>query len=93
MCERKYYCDEMASTSGNEESSKTSDKVVAKSSGVKSAVWGYFGFKPDAEVKAKVQDSVICRLCKKTLSAKGSNTSNLFAHLKVHHPLKHVEVI
>jgi len=57
----------MASTSGM--------KQVAKSSGVKSAVWGYFGFKPDAEVKAKV--SAICRLCKKTPSVKGCNTSNL----------------
>ena len=58
----------MASTSGNEASSETSDKLVAKSSGVKSAVWGYFGFKPDAEGKAKVQDSAICQLCKKTVS-------------------------
>ena len=53
---------------------------------------GYFGFKPDAEGKANVQDSAICRLCKKVL-ARGGNTSNLFAHLKVHHPLKHAEVI
>ena len=65
----------MASTSGNEASSETSDKLSAKSSGVKSAVWGYFGFKPDAEVKAKV--SAICWLCKKTPSAKGGNTSSL----------------
>ena len=65
----------MASTSGNEASSETSDKLVAKSSRVKSAVWGYFGFKPDAEVKAKV--SAICRLCRKTASAKCGNTSNL----------------
>jgi len=65
----------MVSTSGNEASSETSDKLVAKLSGVKSAVWGYFRFKPDAEVKAKV--SAICWLCKKTTSAKGGNTSNL----------------
>ena len=33
---------------------------------------------------------MICRLCKKSVSVKGGNTSNLLSHLKVHHP--HLEV-
>ena len=77
--------------SDNKVSSETSDKLVAKLSRVKSVVWGYFGFKLDAEGKAKLQDFLICPLCK--VSARGANSSNLFAHLKVHHPLKHAEVI
>ena len=35
---------------------------------------------------------MICRLCKKLVSAKGGNTSNLLSHLKVHHPQRHLEV-
>ena len=77
--------------SDNKVSSETSDKLVAKLSRVKSVVWGYFGFKLDAEGKAKLQDFLICPLCK--VSARGANSSNLFAHLKVHRPLKHAEVI
>jgi len=29
----------------------------------------------------------ICKLCKKPISAKKTNTTNLFAHLQEHHPV------
>ena len=55
-------------------------------------MWIYFGFKADEEGRPKVQDAVICRLCKKSVSAKGGNTSNLLSHLKVHLPQWHLHV-
>ena len=69
-----------------------SDSLVSKSRCMKWAVWIYFGFEADEEGRPKVQDAVICRLCKKSVSAKGGNTSNLLSHLKVHLPQRHLEV-
>ena len=34
---------------------------------------------------------VVCWLCSKEVVAKGSNTSNLIAHLRVHHPLQYTD--
>ena len=83
----------MISESGISDSATSdSDGLVLKSRGTKSAVWIYFGFEADEEGKPKVQDAVICRLCKKSVSAKGGNTSNLLSHLKVHLPQRHLEV-
>ena len=48
-----------------------------------SPVWTYFGFEADEDGKAKSDEVAIW---------KGSNTSNLFSHLRVHHPLKFAEV-
>ena len=80
------------STSENGTSDSDSDGLVSKSRGTKSAVWIYFGFEADVEGRPKVQDAVICRLCKKPVSVKSGNTSNLLSHLKVHHPQRHSEV-
>ena len=55
-------------------------------------MWIYFGLEADEEGRPKVQDAVICRLCKKSVSAKGGNTSNLLSHLKVHLPQRHLHV-
>ena len=79
-------------TSRSESGTSDSDGLVSKSRGAKSSVWIYFGFEADEEGRPKVQDAVICRLCKKTVSAKGGNTSNLLSHLKVHLPQQHLEV-
>ena len=48
----------------------------------KSPVWQYFGLAVDGDGKIKNEDEAICRLCKVTVMAKGSNTSNLQSHLK-----------
>ena len=81
------------SESGTSDSATSnSDGLVSKSRGRKSAVWIYFGFEADEEGRPKVQDAVICRLCKKSVSAKSGNTSNLLSHLKVHLPQRHLEV-
>ena len=34
-------------------------------------------------------DKAICRLCRKSVLARGGNTSNLVSHLKKHHPKEH----
>ena len=51
--------------------------------GKRSAVWAYFK-STDGTGK-----QVICSLCKQTVRAGDSNTSNLWAHLRDHHPVQH----
>ena len=54
-------------------------------------MWAHFGL--GASDKGKVRsDEAICRLCAKGVVAKGSNTSNLHLHLRVHHLLKFAKV-
>ncbi|XP_070400048.1 E3 SUMO-protein ligase ZBED1-like [Nothobranchius furzeri] len=52
----------------------------------KSEVWAYFGFLKNAEGQLIEDCYPVCRTCRKQVSAKGSNTSNLMAHLRDHHP-------
>ena len=51
-------------------------------------VWTFFRLK-----KGHSQDSeqVICRLCRNSVIARGGNTSNLFSHLRNHHPKEHAD--
>ena len=60
--------------------------------GTKSPVWQYFGLAVDEHGKVKSEDQAVCRLCQRTVMAKGSNTSNLQSHLKNYHLLKFAEV-
>ena len=54
----------------------------------KSSVWYNFGVMAteDGRVIEKEHDKPICRTCGKGVLAKGSNTTNLFQHLRGHHP-------
>jgi len=52
----------------------------------KSEVWAYFGFFKNAEGQLVEDNYPVCRTCKKKVSAKGSNTTNLLTHLCKHHP-------
>lgn len=61
------------------EASTSSDNVV-KPKGANSAVWTYFGVEKTKEKRSEV--AVFCRMCKKKVSAKGSNTSNLVTHIR-----------
>ena len=38
------------------------------------------------------ENKPICQLCQQTIAVKGGNTSNLFSHLKNHHPKKYSEL-
>ena len=67
-------------------------------------VWAYFYLKETIELEASEDQSyvceysakrsgrAICSLCKSVSIAKGGNTSNLLANLRVHHPSKFAEV-
>ena len=62
--------------------------VLVKKSWVKSMIWNYFGVKGDESSKPVKEDidKPVCKLCKKPVLAKRSNTTNLFHHLQKHHP-------
>ena len=93
---------------GNETSSETSEVseniVVSSKVTRKAPVWAYFYLKETieseasedqsdvCEYSAKQSNRAICSLCKSVVIAKGGNTSNLLAHLRVHHPSKLAEV-
>ena len=53
-----------------------------------SAVRNYFGIKSNSSSNPLVGEleMPVCKLCKKSIPAKGSNTSNLFKHLESSHP-------
>ena len=47
----------------------------------------------DGNEVEKVQDRLICLKCGKQVLVKASNTTNLFKHLREHHPLIYAEVV
>ncbi|KAL7858887.1 hypothetical protein SRHO_G00140340 [Serrasalmus rhombeus] len=53
-----------------------------KKAKLKSAVWDYFGYPPNA----REDGNPICNQCGRKVAAKGGNTSNLLSHLREHHP-------
>ena len=60
----------------------------------KSVVWNYFGF---LEESPSDKEPPLCRLCwknevKLSVICKGGNTSNLFSHLRHHHPTEFAAV-
>ena len=46
----------------------------------------------DGKLIKKQQEKPICRTCGKGVPAKGSNTTNLFQHLREHHPQIHADL-
>ena len=76
----------MVSTSTSEASDSSLPTLLAKPKAL-SPVWAHFGFEANEDGKPKSKDRVVCRLCKCHVVSKGGNTSNLFSHLRVHHPL------
>ena len=67
---------------------------VVKKRNTKSAVWQHFGLRATQEgvIVDKEQDKPVCRACGRSVHAKGSNTTNLFQHLREHHPTIYAEV-
>ena len=55
------------------------EELISKKKTV-SAAWIFF------------DSTAICRLCKRSVSAKGGNTSNLFSHLRQKHPRQFSEI-
>ena len=65
---------------------------LVKKSKSKSVVWTLFGFKVDSKGQPIDENKLICQLCHHPIAVKGGNTSNLFSHLKNHHPKKYSEL-
>ncbi|XP_035288184.1 zinc finger BED domain-containing protein 1-like [Anguilla anguilla] len=63
-----------------------SESLVSKK-GANSSIWQCFGFVGDENGDPLDTDTPICKLCMKSVAAKGGNTSNLRTHLKNNHPL------
>nr|XP_055051518.1 E3 SUMO-protein ligase ZBED1 [Misgurnus anguillicaudatus] len=53
---------------------------------VTSPIWQFFGFKPDEKGEPKDITQAICKVCMNVVSVKESQTTNLFVHLRTHHP-------
>ena len=66
-------------------------KIVAKEKTV-SPIWTYFGLEAYDDGKPISKDNAICRLCETPVPSKGGSTSNMFSHLKCHHPKKFAEL-
>ncbi len=52
-----------------------------------STIWQHFSFRPNDRGEPENVDKAVCKLCMKTVTARDGNTSNLRAHLRIHHPL------
>ena len=64
------------------------DDIVDKGGKVTSPVWQYFGyFKSDNS-----RTHVVCKLSKVVVSTNSGNTTNLFYHLSLSHPLEYSNV-
>ena len=61
---------------------------VSKTTAI-SPISKFFGFKPNDNDEPKDVKQPICRFCKRLIPVKDSQTTNLHAHLKVHHPADH----
>ncbi|KAM3842487.1 E3 SUMO-protein ligase ZBED1 [Diretmus argenteus] len=53
---------------------------------VTSPIWEYLGFKPDAKGKPMDATQAICKICRRVVPVKESQTTNLHVHLRAHHP-------
>ena len=74
-------------------SADSSSSSIASKQNIAHTVRTYFGVKVDKDRKVTDDGVVICRVCNMAVKVRGSNTSNLVSLLKVHHPLKHAEVV
>ena len=72
-------------------SSSSGVRIVPKPNTV-SPVWTYFGLEADGQGKPISKEIAICRVCNSKTSTKGGSTSNLFSHLKNHHPKEYANL-
>ena len=77
------------------DSDSDDELVLVKKTRVKSVIWNYFGVKGDESSKPVKEDinKPVCKLCKKPVPAKRSNTTNLFRHLQDYHPEAYGEIV
>ena len=77
------------------DSGSDNELVLVKKSEVKSMIWNYFGVKGDESGKPVKEDidKPVCKMCKKPVLAKRSNTTNLFHHLQEHNSDVYSEIV
>ncbi len=79
-------CADKETTSDNLQSVAQNQALEPKRK-ASSVVWNYFGFTSD-DVEQRV---ILCKLCRTTVSAPSSNTTNLYNHLKFNHRVQYEE--
>ena len=62
------------------------DDALGRKTNTRSVIWNYFGLKLDGDGKPINEDKPVCQKCKVSISTKRGNTSNMFHHLRDHHP-------
>ena len=94
---------ETASTNDESESDKEltsedvpsgdSSHVLTAKPNAKASVWRFFGLETDGHV-IKDTNTPVCRIgnCRMKVKTKQSSTSNLYSHLKKHHPREYKAV-
>ena len=85
---------EMESEEETQESESTSSVSLVTKVNVKAAVWRYFGMETDEHGVVKDVDLPVCKIdgCLTRVKTKHSNTTNLYSHLKKHHPIEYEAV-
>ena len=73
---------------------RVSGVCVVKKKKTKRSIWKEFGIRATEEGKiiTSEQSSPLCLTCGKSVQAKGSNTNNLWQHLREHHPSVYTEI-
>ena len=65
------------------------EQLVTKKKNNSSVIWSCFGFR----IEDEQQSDVICKACRKPVTTKGGNTTNLFSHLQQSHKLLYEESV
>jgi hypothetical protein len=81
----------MASDSDDDEITiveRPAQPTVLESSRKRSPVWALFTIKDISN-----KDWVTCDVCQTQVKTKDSGTSNLYGHLKSHHPIRYAEIV
>ena len=65
--------------------------LVSKTTAI-SPIWKFFGFKPNEKGEPKDVNQTICRLCRRMIPVKDSQTTKLHGNLRVHHPADHASL-
>lgn len=64
----------------------SASKELVNKKNVASPIWQFFGFKSDAKGEPEDITQAICKLCTEVVLVRESQTTNLFVHLRTHHP-------
>ena len=85
--------DKEPTTSEDVPSGDSSQCLLAAKPNAKAGVWRFFGLKTDGHV-IKDANTPVCRIgsCRMKVKTKHSSTSNLYSHLKKHHPREYEAV-